>query len=235
MGEQIHSGHRARLREQFLQGGLEPMSDVNVLELLLFYTIPRRDTNPIAHALLQHFGSLAAVFEAPFEELCRVPGVSEATATHLHLIPQAARRYLLDQRGKVRLLRTPEQLGEYLMPYFFASRTEAVYLLCLDAMCKPLGVRLLAQGEINSVGVTPRKVVEAALSMGATTVVLAHNHPSGVALPSAEDYAVTERIFRALQAVEVFLADHLIFADGDFLSMAEDGAIAALMEANHGL
>ena len=102
------------------------MSDVNVLELLLFYTIPRRDVNPIAHALLNHFGTLSGVFEAPLEELQKVPGVSEATAIHLQLIPQAARRYLLDQQSRVRLLRTPEQLGEYLMPFFFAQRTEHV-------------------------------------------------------------------------------------------------------------
>ncbi|MBR6425621.1 MAG: DNA repair protein RadC [Oscillospiraceae bacterium] len=235
MDKDLHAGHRSRLRSQFTKGGLDPMSDVNVLELLLFYTIPRRDVNPIAHALLNHFGTLSGVFEAPLEELQKVPGVSEATAIHLHLVPQAARRYLLDQQSRVRLLRTPEQLGEYLMPFFFAQRTEHVYLLCLDAMCKPMGVRLLAQGEINSAAVTPRKVVETALSVGATSVVLAHNHPAGVALPSQDDLDLTEKIFRALDAVDVFLADHLIFADSDFLSLAEDGLITKLLEEHHGL
>lgn len=225
-----HDGHRARLREQFARGGLDAMPDVNVLELLLFYTIPRRDVNPLAHELLMRFGSLSGVLEAPMEELCQVPGISQSTALHLHLVPQAARRYLMDSMGRVRQLNTTARVGEYLMPRFFAEREEVVYLLCLDAKCSPIGLRLIARGSVNSAAVPTRKVVQEALSANATSVVLAHNHPSGIALPSVEDRNVTETMFRALDAVNILLADHLIIAGGDYVSLAEDGLIKKLME-----
>lgn len=226
----IHDGHRARLREQFVRGGLDALPDVNVLELLLFYTIPRRDVNPLAHELLSRFGSLAGVFEAPIEELCQVPGISESTARHLHLIPQAARRYLQDSMSRVHQLNTVDRVGEYMIPQFFGEREEVVYLLCLDAKCAPIGLRLIARGSVNSASVPARKVVQEALSANATSVVLAHNHPSGIALPSAEDRTVTETIFRALDAVNILLADHLIIAGGDYVSLASDGLIQKLME-----
>ncbi len=229
MGE--HEGHRARLRGQFLSGGLDALPDVNVLELLLFYTIPRRDVNPIAHALLRRFGSLSGVMEAPLEELVQVPGVSESTAAHLRLVPQAARRYQRDvAETRLRLLSSTERVGEYLLPYFFAERDELVYLLCLDAKCKPLCVRLIGRGSVNSAAVPIRAVVAAALGANATSVVLAHNHPSGVALPSDEDREATRQVFRALSAVNVLLADHIVVAAGDFVSLAEDGLIAQLIE-----
>lgn len=232
----IHDGHRARLRDQFAKGGLDALPDVNVLELLLFYTIPRRDVNPIAHELLSRFGSLSGVMDAPIEELCQVPGISELTAMHLHLIPQAARRYLNDSADRMHQLNTVDKVGEYLMPRFFGERDEVVYLLCLDAKCSPIGLRLIARGSVNSAAVPPRKVVQEALSANATSVVLAHNHPSGIALPSSEDHAVTETIFRALDAVNVLLADHLIFAGNDYVSLAHNGLIQKLMEgARRGL
>lgn len=231
----MHDGHRERLRAQFLAGGLDPMPDVKVLELLLFYTIPRRDVNPLAHELLERFGSLAGVMEAPVEELACIPGISEATATHLHLIPQAARRYLRDVSGRVRVLNNTKRIGEYLLPYFFAERDEVVYLLCLDAKCKPLCVRLISRGSVNSAAVEPRKVVQAALSANATSVVLAHNHPSGIALPSQEDRDVTALVYRALSAVDILLVDHLIIAGADYVSLASDGFIGTLLEGRNGL
>ncbi len=226
----IHDGHRERLKSQFAKGGLDALSDVQTLELLLFYTIPRKDVNPLAHELLSRFGSLTGVLEAPMEELSQVPGVSENTALHLHLVPQAARRYMTDSAGRVRQLNTIERVGEYLLPRFFAERDEVVYLLCLDAKCSPIGLRLISRGSVNSASVPARKVVSEALSCNATSVVLAHNHPSGVALPSAEDRAVTENIFRALDAVNILLADHLIIAGSDYVSLAADGLIQKMME-----
>ena len=151
------------------------------------------------------------------------------------MIPQAARRYLRDVSGQMNVLDTTKRVGEYLLPYFFAERDEVVYLLCLDAKCKPLCVRLLSRGSLNSAAVEPRKVVQAALSANAASVVLAHNHPSGVALPSEEDRKVTALVFRALNAVEILLADHLVVAGADYVSLAEDGLIEELMEGQNGL
>lgn len=219
----IHDGHRQRLKERFLQGGLDNFTDVQVLELVLFYCIPRKDTNPIAHALLDHFGSLSQVLEASVEELQKVPGIGENTAIYLTMLTQVGRYYLVDRSQREVILPTIDKCGAYLLPYFFGRSVETVYLLCLDAKCKVLCCREIGQGSVNSAGISVRKIVEVALGANATTVVLAHNHPSGLALPSAEDIQTTRRVAAALSAVEVHLADHIVVADGDYVSMVQSG------------
>ena len=210
-----HEGHRARLKQRFLEEGLDHFTEIQALELLLFYAIPRVDTNPIAHALLDHFGSLSQVLDASVEELCKVKGIGENTAAYLRLIPEIGRYYQVNRSSQVKVLPTLESCAEYLVPYFFGRKLESVFLLCLDAKCKEVG-----EGSVNSAGVSVRKIVETAIGVNATTVVLAHNHPSGLAIPSAEDVQTTRRIALALQAVEITLADHIIVADDDYVSMA---------------
>ena len=219
----IHDGHRQRLKERFRTGGLDNFTDVQVLELALYYCIPRRDTNPIAHALIEHFGSLSQVLEASVEELQKVPGIGEGTAVYLSLLTQIGRFYLVDRSQREEILPTLDKCGEYLVPRFFGRSTETVFLLCLDAKCKVLCCREVGQGSVNSAGISVRKIVETALGVNATTVVLAHNHPSGLALPSAEDIITTRRVAAALAAVEVHLADHVVVADGDYVSMVQSG------------
>ena len=219
----IHDGHRQRLKERFLRGGLDNFTDVQVLELALFYCIPRKDTNPIAHALLDHFGSLSQVLEASVEELQKVPGIGENTAIYLTMLTQVGRYYLVDRSQREVILPTIDKCGAYLVPHFFGRSVETVFLLCLDAKCKVLCCREIGQGSVNSAGISIRKIVEVALGANATTVVLAHNHPSGLALPSAEDIQTTRRVAAALRAVEVHLADHIVVADGDYVSMVQSG------------
>lgn len=222
----MHSGHRDRLRQQFLRAGLDSMSDIQVLELFLFYAIGRRDTNPVAHRLLERFGSLSAVFEAPVNELCKIDGIGENAAILLSLVPQTARRHMIDRARLEQVLDTTEKAGQYLLPFFHGERDEVVYLLCLDAKCKVLDCRLLFRGGVNTAGVSVRKIVEAALAYNATSVVLAHNHISGIALPSKEDEATTAQIRTALDAVGILLADHIVVADDDFVSMADNGTLS---------
>lgn len=219
----IHDGHRQRLKERFCQEGLDNFTDVQVLELLLFYCIPRRDTNPIAHELLRHFGSLSQVLEAPVEELKKVDGIGENTAVFLSLITDVGRYYLIDRTTRNEILPTIEKCGEYLLPYFFGRRNETVFLLCLDAKCKVLCCKEVGEGSVNSAGISVRKIVETALSVNATSVVLAHNHPSGVAVPSGDDIQTTARIAAALRAVDVGLVDHIVVADDDYVSMVQSG------------
>ena len=219
----IHKGHRERLKSRFLQSGLDSFTDVQALELLLFYAIPRQDTNPIAHALLERFGSLSQVLDAEVEELKKVPGISDHAATLLHLVTELARFYQVDSAKSTKLLTSLDACGEYLVSFFFGRKVETVFLLCLDAKCKVLCCREIGEGSVNAASISVRKVVETALSANATTVVLAHNHPSGVALPSADDVQTTCRIAAALRAVEVTLIDHIVVADGDFISLAQSG------------
>ena len=203
----IHDGHRQRLKQRFLEEGLESFTDIQVLELLLFFSVPRQDTNPIAHALLDHFGSLYQVLEAPVEELRKVKGVGEQSALLLSLMNDVARYYQVDRTMREKILPTVQACGEYLVPFFFGRNVETVF----------------GQGSVNSAGISVRKIVETALAANATTVVLAHNHPSGIAVPSSEDVQTTCRVAMALNAVEIQLADHIVVADGDYVSMVQSG------------
>ena len=205
--------------------GMDSLSDVQVLEVALYYAIARRDTNEIAHALLRRFGSLSGVLEAPRAELLKIDGVGESAADLLLLFIQMERRHLMDRAGRQTILDTTYKCAQYLMPRFIGEQEEVVYLLCLDAKCKALDCSLIHRGAVNMTAISVRKIVKAALDHNATSVVVAHNHPSGLALPSREDRATTLALKAALDAVDVVLVDHVIVADEDFVSLADDGLL----------
>lgn len=219
----VHEGHRQRMKERFLREGLDHFEQHQVLELLLYYCIPRKDTNLIAHNLIQRFGSLYQVLEAPASELCKVEGLGQSAATYLSLINAVGRYYQVNRSCAPSILTNVEQCGAYLVPYFVNRRNETVFLLCLDAKCKVLCCKEVGEGSVNSAAIPIRRVVEMALAAGASSVVLAHNHPSGIALPSDADIATTRRLAMALSAVEIQLVDHLVVADDDYTSMVQSG------------
>lgn len=220
----IHDGHRQRLKERFQKSGLDNFEEHQVLELLLFYCIPRQDTNPIAHALLNRFGSLSAVLDAPVEELEKVPGIGSSAANFLTLMTALWRYYLVNKSMQTEtILSSIDKCGDYLVPFFSGRRNETVFLLCLDAKCKVLCCREVGEGSVNSAAVPIRKLVEIAMASNASSVVLAHNHPSGLAIPSGEDVNTTRRVATALDAVEIALVDHIIVADHEFVSLAQSG------------
>ena len=221
----VHEGHRERMRRQMKTSGMDSLSDVQVLEVALYYAIARRDTNEIAHALLRRFGSLSGVLEAPRAELLKIDGVGESAADLLLLFIQMERRHLMDRAGRETILDTTYKCAQYLMPRFIGEQEEVVYLLCLDAKCKALDCSLIHRGAVNMTAISVRKIVKAALDHNATSVVVAHNHPSRLALPSREDRATTLALKAALDAVDVVLVDHVIVADEDFVSLADDGLL----------
>lgn len=218
---QLEQGHRQRLRRRFRQEGLEGFHELHALELLLCYAIPQKDTKPLARALLDRFGSYAGVLEASYADLCGVEGVGEAVATYLMLV-MASFRYYRSEKAQTRMvLGETEAIGELLLAQYQGRGEEAVYLVCLDGKAKLLGCHLVGKGDVNSASIPKRRVVELALADKATYAVLAHNHPSGVALPSPADLTTTQEIAAALGAVGIMLADHLVMADEDYVSMAQ--------------
>lgn len=219
----IHDGHRDRLKKRFLIEGLDNFSDIQVLELLLFYCIPRKDTNELAHRLLNRFGNLFQVLEAKVEDLEQVEGIGPNAALFLSLIPAVGRYYSVNRNKECRILKNTTECGYYMLPFFSNRVNETVFLLCLDAKRKVLGCQMVGEGSVNSAGVPIRRVVEMALAANATTVVLAHNHPSGIATPSYEDILTTRRVAAALDSVEIVLADHIVVAEDDFVSMVQSG------------
>jgi len=220
-----HSGHRARMLESFLAAGLDGLSDVEALELLLGYAIPRRDVNPLAHRLLDEFGSLHRVFEVPAEKLSQVPGAGPRTAALIRLTAELWGRCEGSRVRSELILRSTKDIGRFLMPKAAGLREERAWLLALDARCRVLECRELCRGAVNSVNLPFRRLVEAALLANATSVVLAHNHIAGSMIPSLEDLEYTRSAARVLQSVDVVLADHLILSDRSYLSMKASGML----------
>ena len=222
----VHDGHRERLRQSFLEHGLSSMNDINALELLLFYAVPRRDTNELAHLLLQHFGSLDGVFSASAEELCEVEGIGTYAASLLTLVPEIMKKSRLSKSREIRQIRSSDDAGEYLLPYFMNERDEVVYLLCLDSKRAVICCAEMGRGVVNSVDTSVRRIVEKALKVKACSVIVAHNHPDGLALPSREDDLFTKCLYNALETVGIRLEDHIIVADEDYISIADTGMMA---------
>lgn len=223
--ENLHAGHRERLRRRFAEEGLDGFDDHNALELLLSYAIPRRDVNALAHELILRFGSFDGVFDAPLYELAAVSGIGERSALLIKLVPQLTRKYQLSRlkRSQTDTLDSIARAGNYFLPFFYAVEEESVYLATLDPKCRVIGCHLLGSGREAFASVTVKSVLEAALRDRAFSVILAHNHPSGAAVPSRDDVRSTEKLAAALAPLEIKLSDHLIIAGNEFASMKECG------------
>lgn len=219
----IHSGHRQRLKGRFLTDGLDGFELHNALELLLFFGIPRKDTNPIAHELLNQFGSFSGVFDASVEELMKVSGMTESAATLIKLVPAIARRYELDKQDQTVELKDPKTISEFLRPYFTGKVNEELYMLCLDTTCRFLACHRISEGSPNASHVNIRKIMELVLTCHSSNIVIAHNHPFGMSLPSQSDICTTDQIYKALKACGINLLDHIILSPNGYCSMFRDG------------
>lgn len=220
-----HVGHRQRLKNRFLRNGEIAFENHELLELLLFYAIPQGDVNPLAHHLMEHFGSLSGVFDASVSDLMQVPGVGEHTALLIHMLPQIARRYHIDRSSTGNVLRDTFDYADWLRPYFFGARNEMSYLLCMNANGKVLGCDLIDEGDLTSCALLPRQVTSIALRYRAAAVVLAHCHVVGSTQPSYADHEATLACRKMLDRLDITLLDHLIFCDGDYVSFAQTGEL----------
>ncbi len=221
----VHEGHRERLRDRFRQHGLDGFNEINALELALFYAIPRRDTNVIAHALLDHFGSLQAIFAASEQELCEVEGIGVQAASLLRLIPQLMRKSACAAADKIRVVRKSADAAAYLIPRFLYEQEEVILLLCLDSQKRIITCAEIGRGVVNAAETSLRRLVETALKYKSSSVILAHNHPDGLARPSVEDDMVTKQASRSLSLVGVVLHDHIIVAGEDYASFRDAGLL----------
>ena len=215
----MHKDHRKHTKDRFLSEGLDSFEPHNVLELLLFYSIPQKDTNETAHMLINRFGSLSAVFDAPYDDLLTVPGISEHSATLIKLIPAISRRYAMEKNSKVTKLSSIEDIGKYLVARYLGVTEETVLLLLLDNKFGLIDCVKVHEGSVNSSAITMRKLIETALFKRASMVVLAHNHPSGVALPSSDDLFTTQQVKRAFDLVEIGMLAHRIVAGDTFTNI----------------
>ena len=209
------------LTRRFLNGIPDAMPDAELLELLLRFST--EDAKALTERILAQCPNIAAVIEADADTLRSIEGIDEASVLLLRLVPELHRRYFLSRSRDEKRLTTSADFGRFLLPYFYGARDEMVYLLLLDAAGKVLNCKLIGHGSVNSANVPMRRVVQEALTANASGVVLAHNHPSGVALPSKEDADLTARLRDTLDALQILLLDHIVVADDDFVSMRESG------------
>ena len=215
----VHSGHRKRVREKFLRDGIDSFEEHQVLEFLLFYAIPYKDTNELAHRLLDRYRSLAGVCEAPIDELMREFGLTETAAVLLKLVPDLSRRYM-DSRFSVGTEIELETMGDVMKPKFIGRTEEVVVLALGNARGKLIFLDVVAKGSLNSTDVPIRRIVDIAIRHNAKSAFIAHNHPGGSLLPSGDDLEATRLIANTLASVGVKLIDHFIFADEHYVSLA---------------
>jgi DNA repair protein RadC len=224
--DNLHCGHRERLKKRFLEEGLDAFDDHQVLELLLFYAIPRGDTNPTAHRLIKNFGSLSAALEADPKDIASVEGIGVHAAVFLSMIPQVTRRYfhdrVLSDRPK---LTTSEAVVEYLIPLMVGRLEEVFYVLCLDTQCRVIYPAVVSEGTVKEAAVYPRRVVVEAIRHQAASVILAHNHPAGRANPSQQDHQLTRLLVQALGPLDIKVLDHIIVAGDQAFSFAREGIL----------
>ncbi len=224
--EKLHGGHRGRLKARFLRDGVDGFEDHQVLELLLFYAIPRRDTNPAAHRLIERFGSFSSVLEADPKDLASVEGVGSNAASFLSMIPQVTRRYFLDRVKHTRkTLNTSEAAADYLVPLMAGRPEEVFYAICLDSQLRVLYPALISEGTVKDAFVHPRHVIEAAVRHKAASVILAHNHPAGSVKPSHHDLKLTRNLVQALGGMNVHVVDHIIVAGEQIYSFQREGTL----------
>ena len=222
-----HEGHRERLRERFRKEGLANFQPHEVLEFLLTYSISRRDTNPIAHNLLDRFGSLEGVLEASEEELMEVDGVGERSATLIHLMPALSAYYLNDKNSRSHFIcDSTSKMGQYLIPKYLGKAEECSYLLSLNNRKQLISCDLVGHGSVSSSPIYFRKVSQILLRHQATAAVISHNHPKGFALPSSEDIQVTRMLADFTRHLEVELLDHIIVSGTDYVSLRDSGVFA---------
>lgn len=221
MSENIHAGHRNRLKEEILSADIaEPKSPVKLLEMLLFYGVPRQDTAEIAHELIKRFGDFSGVLEADIDDLVKVKGMTRNAASLIKLMRPIGRTYVLSKFKTKEVLKSHEDIGNYILTKYFAVNNECFSLLCLNRLGKVISFEIIMTGSVDSVGISLRTVLEKVIKSEATAVVVAHNHPGGVALPSPQDVEITRRLSEVLSAISVNLVDHIIVADDDYVSMA---------------
>lgn len=216
----IHDGHRQRMKERLLQDGIHTYSAHEIVEVLLYYALPYRDTNGLAHALVDHFGGWTQVLDAHYDDLLTVEGVTPHIATLITLVGQTARRYQRDSYGNVRQLFDREALVEYAVPWFAGEKDESVLLISLDNKRKLLNTTRIFRGSVNSARFNVRLAVQQALRDNATQVVLAHNHPNGFAFPSEADVMTTHYLAKVLRPLDIRLLEHIVVAEGDALCLS---------------
>lgn len=226
MEKNLHAGHREKMRDRFIrEKGFENFEDHQILEMLLYYARAQGDTNPVAHALLEEFGSLKGVLEARPEQLMQVPGIGKQQAVLIGMVVPLTKVWHRCAMEKPDRIGNSREAENYCLSILAGERTERFYVVSLNAKCNVLGRRKISEGSLSEVSAYPRMVMETALNYNAHSVLLCHNHPGGTCAPSPEDISSTLQLQRLLNGVGILVLDHIIVANDKTYSMIQHGDI----------
>jgi DNA repair protein RadC len=214
----IHDGHREKLRKNFIEVGLDGKTDHQILEILLTYALPRIDVNPLAHELIDTFGSLSGVLDADITQLTKIKYVSENVAVLLKLIPAISTKYYQSKHGKRVHLNTVENIKDYMIPQLANEKAEVFYVLCLDTHLNLMRAIKHSEGSPAKTSIDIRSLANQVLNTGTDRIVLVHNHVSNSAKPSACDIEATNKIVTAFELLNVSVLDHIIIAGNKYFS-----------------
>lgn len=218
----LHEKHRERLKEKFLEFGLDGLEDHELVELLLFYAVPRQNTNEIAHRLINEFGRISDILEADTENLMKIKGISKHSAVLFKLVLASINKYMNEQNDIANAMLTPQNIDTYIKNLFYGHTNEVAYALLLDKDCVVKKVKKLSIGTVNAAPIYPREVIKLAVNERYPYILLAHNHPNGNAMPSQNDLKITKTIELALNFIEVRLIDHVIVSGEKVVSLAKN-------------
>ncbi len=233
--KELHKNHRERTKKRFRASGLAGFEPHNVLELLLFYAIPRVDVNDTAHRLIDEFGSFEKVLEADYESLLKVSGVGENAATLIKLTLESFRFYEQQKNKQGFTVNSTSAAISYARSLFVGEKTEKCYALCFDSNLKKTNCVKISEGSVNATDISVRRIVEAATASQATSIILTHNHPTGTSTPTKEDIATTKTIYSALKPIGIELYDHIVVSANDAVSMADCGIFYDIKQSLRGL
>lgn len=227
----LHSGHRERLKSQYIQNGIHSMTDIQQLELLLFYAIPQKDTNPIAHALLNRFGTIKNVLNASVRDLCTVEGIKENSAIFLKIVSNMATVYSLPKPGET--VGTTAFAKEYCSKFYVGVNLEQFHVTCLTKDNKVLGSKMIKSGTTDEVRVEIRDITEFAMSLNSNRIIVSHNHPQGSGTMSDEDCRFTYSLMCSCLLNEIDVLDHIIVGTDRAFAMSEHKIIQKLRKRAH--
>ncbi len=216
----VHKNHRMKMKTKYYESGFNGMALHNVLEMLLYFGIPQKDTNPMAHELIERFGSFSGVLEAKREQLLTIKGMTDNAACLITMVLPLYKAYIQDLERERKVLSDYKAYAEFFIPKFLDTTNERVYALCLDSKDQVILYRALSEGDFANVNMDLRKLASLVLETQAKKVVICHNHPHGINRPSRADVLVTQNIYNLLEHLKVRLVDHIIIADKTYFAMS---------------
>ena len=216
-------GHRGRIRDRFEEENIDTIPEIYVVERIIHNVVPRRDAGKVSRALLETFGSFAKIIDAPKSELLKIDGIGEASATFLKTVPSFYRKYKLSKWNDNKIFTDADTIMAYMEDKLTGYKNEVLAVMCLDAKFRLLACKTVYEGNIHSVNVNMRNLLDFAINSGAARAVVAHNHPNSDLFPSKEDLYTTQIIYNALHYADIHLDDHIITNDNGAISLVKIG------------